>query len=469
MQNQKVLLIDSDSNSRTALYKLFEARSCHVHVATTMAELSHLLPQLHELDIVVAKQSLQDAKIHQALRILHQKFFELKTYVIMQSYEPSDLLSLRREGVEECFEPATALPDMVEQILGHDRDAKDAGLGANSGLDIYQRFAFEDIIGRSPAITRVLELVERVADSDSNILIMGESGTGKELIARALHYNSRRRQHQLVPVNCGAIPGELLESELFGHEKGAFTGAIQKRTGRFQMAHHGTLFLDEIGDMPLSLQVKLLRVLQDKVVEPVGGHSTEVVDVRLVAATNVDLEQQVQDKKFREDLYYRLNVIPIRIPALRERKSDIPLLVQHFLSKFNQQKNRQLKGISPEAMEQLVAYSWPGNIRELENLMERLSVVVREGIIQLTDLPEKYLQENKKTLQVVSHQNLIGDHGVDFNSIVDEFENRLILEALQKTAWNRNQAAKLLRLNRTTLVEKIKKKGLVEPDNLVAN
>ena len=360
----------------------------------------------------------------------------------------------------DCFEAPYSLPEIVNSILGE--NLNEENISTNENLDIYQRFAFEDIIGRSPEITKVLEMVERVADSDSNILIMGESGTGKELIARALHHNSERRNQQLVPVNCGAIPNELLESELFGHIKGAFTGAIANRTGRFQLANEGTLFLDEIGDMPMTLQVKLLRVLQDQVVEPVGSHQVEKVDVRLVAATNVNLEKQVEDKKFREDLYYRLNVIPIRMPALRERTSDIPILAQHFLNKFNQKKSRNIQGISPEAMEQLISYPWPGNVRELENLMERLSVIVGEGIIQLSDLPEKYLQETTKTMQAVASDGLLGETGLDFNTVVDEFENKLIMEALEKTGWNRNQAAKLLRLNRTTLVEKIKKKGLKE-------
>ena len=198
-------------------------------------------------------------------------------------------------------------------------------------------------------------------------------------------------------------------------------------------------------------------------VEPVGSHKVEKVNVRLIAATNVDLEKQVEEGKFREDLFYRLNVIPIRIPALRERKSDIPILIQHFITKFNQEKNRSIQGVSPEAMEQLMKYEWPGNIRELENLMERLSVILGEGIIQLSDLPQKYLNQNTKTLQAAGQSDdLIGDEGVDFNSVVDDFENRLILQALNKTGWNRNRAAKLLRLNRTTLVEKIKKKGLSE-------
>lgn len=463
MQNQKVLLLDSDSNTRVALSRLLETHSFHVIPVSSISELTSMNSQIQGVNLVVGKQRLIDGKINQALRIVRQSNPELSSYVLMETSEPTDLLALKRDGVNDCFEAPFNLPEIVKKIAGaHVLPQTTNPILNTADMNIYERFAFDDIIGRSPEITKVLEMVERVADSDSNILIMGESGTGKELIARAIHYNSNRETQSLVPVNCGAIPGELLESELFGHIKGAFTGAIANRTGRFQMANAGTLFLDEIGDMPLTLQVKLLRVLQDRMVEPVGSHKMEKVDVRLIAATNVDLEKKVEDGKFREDLFYRLNVIPIRIPSLRERKSDIPVLIQHFITKFNREKNRNITGVAPEAMDQLMKYEWPGNIRELENLMERLSVMLGEGMIEVSDLPPRYLNQNTKTVQAASSQSMVGDEGIDFNSVVDDFENKLILQALERTGWNRNQAAKLLRLNRTTLVEKIKKKGLME-------
>lgn len=324
------------------------------------------------------------------------------------------------------------------------------------------KYRFENIVGQSDAITSVLGIVERVAQSDSTVLIMGESGTGKELIAKALHYNSNRSQEPFIPVNCGAIPGELLESELFGHVKGAFTGAIANRTGRFELAQDGTLFLDEIGELSPNLQVKLLRVLQEKSFEPVGGTKTIPANVRVIAATNVDLEEAVEQGLFREDLFYRLNVIPIRVPSLRERKSDIPLLLHHFIDTFNRTRGRQLKGVAPEAMEMLVNYSWPGNIRELENLVERLSILKGAGIVEVSDLPEKY---RKGAMEADPSKLDIPDSGVDFNTAVDNYENALIMRALEKTGWNRNQAALLLKLNRTTLVEKIKKKGLRPPES----
>ena len=274
----------------------------------------------------------------------------------------------------------------------------------------------------------------------------------------------------MVPVNCGAIPGELLESELFGHVKGAFTGAIATRPGRFEIANNGTLFLDEIGEMSPSLQVKILRAIQERRFEAVGGIKTIETNVRIIAATNIDLETAVRNKSFREDLFYRLNVIPVRIPALRERKSDIPMLVQHFMTHFNQSKRRQIDGIAPEAMERLIEYSWPGNVRELENLVERMVILKGKGVITESDLPERYQGSRNVSAAMTldPSQDMFGnDKPLDFNSAVDNFENSLILQALEKTGWNRNKAATLLKLNRTTLVEKIKKKGLQPPNQTI--
>jgi transcriptional regulator with GAF, ATPase, and Fis domain len=253
-----------------------------------------------------------------------------------------------------------------------------------------------------------------------------------------------------------------LESELFGHVKGAFTGAISNRVGRFELADGGTLFLDEIGDLEPSLQVKILRALQERCFEPVGSTKTVQVNVRVIAATNIDLEKAVSAGKFREDLYYRLNVIPIHIPALRERKSDIPLLLSHFLDLYGRSKGRSLSGFSSEALDSLAHYAWPGNIRELENLVERLTILKGSGTVEVQDLPTKYRTQNQNAAAPHGRAE-IPEEGMDFNTAVDAFENNLILKALEKTGWNRNQAAALLRLNRTTLVEKIKKKGLKPP------
>jgi transcriptional regulator with PAS, ATPase and Fis domain len=308
----------------------------------------------------------------------------------------------------------------------------------------------------------LLRLIEKVADSDSTILILGESGTGKELVARAIHYNSHRRGNLLVPVNCGAIPGELLESELFGHVKGAFTGAVTGRAGRFHLADQGTIFLDEIGDMPPALQVKILRVLQEQEFEPVGSNKPIRVNVRVIAATNQNLETAVREKRFREDLFYRLNVIPVRIPPLRERRDDIPILVRHFLDVFNQEKVKEVKGVSGEAMGIFQQYDWPGNVRELENTIERIVIMKGEGEIVPDDLSGRMRQAPGESR--IPFRVLIPSDGISFYDVVQDFENDLIVQALEKTRWNKNKAAALLQLNRTTLVEKIKKKQLDRAD-----
>ncbi|MBT1072467.1 sigma-54 interaction domain-containing protein [Pelotalea chapellei] len=321
------------------------------------------------------------------------------------------------------------------------------------------------IIGTSQPMLDLFEMIEKVALSNATVLIQGESGTGKELAARAIHLLSSRNSKVIVPVNCAAIPDELMESELFGHVKGSFTGAFANRAGRFEMADKGTLFLDEIGDMKANMQVKLLRVLQNREFEPVGSTRSQKVDVRIIAATNKNLEEMVATKDFREDLYYRLSVIPITIPPLRERREDIPLLIENFFNIFNRDRNHAVKGFSRETIECLCNYSWPGNVRELENLVERLVILKTSGVITPDDLPEKYLSEKRPTPVSLPTNDGLPDEGICLNSAVELFENRLIGQALTRTKGNKKEAAALLNLKRTTLIEKLKKKNLVFEDN----
>jgi len=320
------------------------------------------------------------------------------------------------------------------------------------------RAQFNNIIGESKKMLSLFEMVEKVAGTDSTVLIQGESGTGKELVAHAIHDLSDRSGRNFVAVNCAAIPDELLESELFGHVKGSFTGAVVSRIGRFEMADKGTLFLDEIGDMKPNLQVKLLRVLQSREVEPVGGSRPKKVDVRIIAATNQNLDQMVATKQFREDLFYRLSVIPIILPPLRERDRDIALLLNSFLKHFNKVNNRNIEGFDSQVMEILTNYAWPGNVRELENLVERLVIVTGGGVVTYRDLPEKYRGGRTVTrIQPVA----LPKTGISLHDAVEEFENGLILQALHKSGGNKKEAAILLNLKRTTLIEKLKKKNLV--------
>jgi DNA-binding NtrC family response regulator len=325
--------------------------------------------------------------------------------------------------------------------------------------ELQKKYRFNNIVGTSKAMRKVFDLIEKVADTDGTVLISGASGTGKELIATAIHYNSSRGDKPMVVINCGAIPEELLESELFGHEKGAFTGAYKNRTGRFEMANGGTFFLDEIGEMSPSLQVKLLRVLQEQKFEKVGGTKTIHVDVRIIAATNKNLTISINKGKFREDLYYRLNVIPFKVPSLKQRKSDIPLLIDYFMKKFQSEKRNSLTGFSNEALEDMMEFDWPGNVRELENVIKRLTILCDHDIVQVSDLPE-HIQ--RKTRSIGPDEEDVLDKDLNLNDAVKDYEKRLILEALEKSNWVKTKAAKLLNINRTTLVEKIKKQNLEE-------
>ncbi|GAB6066562.1 sigma-54-dependent Fis family transcriptional regulator [Aquifex pyrophilus] len=311
--------------------------------------------------------------------------------------------------------------------------------------ELQEKYTLHGIIGRSKAVRRLIELVEKVAKSDSTVLLLGESGTGKSLIARTIHYESPRKEKPFVTVNCAAIPENLLEAELFGYEKGAFTGAYAPKKGKFELANGGTIFLDEIGDMPLSLQAKILRVLQDREIERLGSEKTIKVDVRIIAATNKDLKKLVEEGKFREDLYYRLNVIPIYVPPLRERKEDIPLLIQHFLKEFNEKYGKEVY-LTKEAMERLLEYDYPGNVRELSNIIEQL-VILNEGKVDTTDLPE-YLRKEKNKPKG------------DLQRFIEETEKKRIIEALEKTGYVKSRAAKLLGYTLRQLDYRIKKYGI---------
>ena len=315
-----------------------------------------------------------------------------------------------------------------------------------------EKVDFENIVGISQGMEKVFNIVRKVAGTDATILITGESGTGKELVAKAIHMLSSRKSATFVPINCAAIPRDLLESELFGHVKGAFTGAVTDKTGKFKQADGGTLFLDEVGELSLDLQPKLLRALQEKVVEPVGGTASLPLDVRVVAATNLDLEQAMGNGTFREDLYYRLSVIPIHIPPLRDRKDDIPLLLKHFAAKHGSE------GIEfdRDALASLTSYHWPGNVRELENTVQRL-IIMREGAtISREDLPEKILyREKDSTCKVVN----IPDDGYP----LEQLEREVVLEALERNRWNRTKAAGFLSIPRHILLYRMEKYGIVPP------
>ncbi|MDQ7031658.1 MAG: sigma 54-interacting transcriptional regulator [Desulfonauticus sp.] len=342
------------------------------------------------------------------------------------------------------------LRDSQGKIIGGAETFRDLSELESLRQKLEGKYKVGNLISRSPKMQQIFEILPAISESSSTVLILGETGTGKEVIARTIHNLSPRKDNPFIALNCGALPENLLESELFGYKKGAFTGATKDKPGRFVLAHKGTLFLDEVAEMPLITQVKLLRVLQEKTFEPLGGTSSQTVDVRIIAATNQDLKQLVQEKKFREDLYYRLNVIKIELPPLRERKEDIPLLVQFFIKRLNRIEKKSIQGIEPEALSLLMAYHWPGNIRELENIIERAFILCQEKMIQTTHLPEEIVSIKRFTPEIS-----------DLKKNKQEMEKEIILKVLKKNNYNKTATAKELGIHKTTLFRKLKKFNIV--------
>ncbi len=450
--------MDDEELYRRALERILRRVGHQVSTARDATEALALLAA-QPVDLVLADVKMPGINGLELVRQIHEFAPDLPCIVITGYGGAQQSVEALRAGafwyLEKPFEQQhlDAVRRLVEQAIELGRLKTENRMLQHQ---LRSKYRFESIVGNSPALRSVLDVVAKVADTDSTVLVTGESGTGKELIARAIHYNSRRAERMFVTVNCGAIPGELLESELFGHVRGAFTNAVSHREGRFAVAHQGTIFLDEIGDMSPNLQVKLLRVLQDRSFEPVGSSKTVSVDVRVIAATNQDLEAAIRERRFREDLYYRLNVIPIEVPPLRERREDIPLLVKHFLECASRDRTRPMPSLSAEVQERLLAHSWPGNVRELENVIERLVVLSGEGEIGVTDLPASLGRAGPPS-PAAPH---LPPTGLNFRDVVEDFETHLIVQALEQTHWNKNRAAQLLGMNRTTLLEKIKKKGL---------
>jgi DNA-binding NtrC family response regulator len=453
MAAERILIVDDEEANREFLQELLRHEGYEVETAGDGATGLALLEQIpfHVMlsDLIMPQMSgvelLRQMKERSpfTIGIIFTGYATIETAVEAMKAGAYDYIT-KPFRVEEIL---VVLQRALEfQRLNHEN--------VNLRRQLKAKYKFENIVSDHDKMQAVFEMVEKVSDSDSTVLIYGESGTGKELIARAIHYNSYRQDKPLIPINCGAIPEELLESELFGYEKGAFTGAVSSRIGRFELANGGTIFLDEIGEMSPGLQVKLLRVLQEREFERVGGTRTIKIDVRIIAATNRDLEVMVANQRFREDLFYRLNVIPIFVPPLRERQSDVALLVPYFIARFNAEKKRQIEGITPEALQLLANYSWPGNVRELENMIERIVILKGGGMITRNDLPEKFTRSFANgTVPSVD----VPDEGLDFDAVVQTFEKQLLTKALEKTQGVKSRAAELLHMNRTTLVEKVKK------------
>ncbi len=462
MRNECVLIVDDSPDIRSTMSEVLKSKGFCVESASDGQEAIEILDNRF-FDIVLTDLNMPRKSGMDVLRYVTEHSPETICIIITGYGTVQGAVEALKIGAYDYLckpikpDEVTILIDKALELRNLKRENK------TLKKELTNRYGFKNIVGQSKAMQEVFRLVEKVADTDSTVLITGESGTGKELIAHAIHYASDRRDKPFIPVNCAAIPEELLESELFGHEKGAFTHAIRTRIGRFELANKGTIFLDEIGEMSPSLQVKLLRVLQERKFERVGGVKTISVDIRVVAATNIDLEEAVKEGRFREDLFYRLNVIPIKMPPLRERRSDIPLLANHFLKQYSKDKGRKVESISQEAMEVLMNYDWPGNVRELENIIERVVILSNGKVIKKEDLPLPIVEKAGANISVTSPTKVFEfpEEGLSLSQAVSELEKSLILKALERTGGVKNRAAKLLKMNRTTLIEKMKKLGLM--------
>ncbi|MDH4274759.1 MAG: sigma-54 dependent transcriptional regulator [Gammaproteobacteria bacterium] len=473
----RVLVIEDNpqlSHAYKAIFEFIDQDACVADSKQWQVALEKGKP----FDTVVIGQCAEDVA-EAMLKAFKEQDIQLPVLRLVEKQTPAMKANANHDRGEGSL-AFVELPLKYMQLSDALHHAMVYRLGRNSARDSRSPELFRSLVGNSRSITKIRTLVAQVADSEATVLILGESGTGKEVVARNLHYHSKRRNKPFVPVNCGAIPGELLESELFGHEKGAFTGAISARQGRFELAEGGTLFLDEIGDMSLHMQVKLLRVLQERTFERVGSNKSIRADVRIIAATHRNLEELIRDGKFREDLFYRLNVFPIEMPPLRDRLEDIPLLVNELIARLEAERRGSVR-LTPAAIMSLCQYRWAGNVRELANLVERLVIIYPYGVVDLTDLPEKFKPQPTKiqtspedTLRVTLRNTeaapqifeqtpstpRLPREGLDLKEHLNTLEFSLIKQALDDAGGVVAHAAKRLKMRRTTLVEKLRKYGL---------
>jgi DNA-binding NtrC family response regulator len=446
-----ILLVDDDPSIHAGLVRLIKTLGCR---AVTVGNGADAIARLRDetFDLCVTDLRLPDAGEHGVLKQARTCRPPVATIVLSENGTVAEAVEALRAGAADVIAKPFHI-SVLEQAMVRVLASPTAAAASWRA----RQTPGAAVIGEHPAMKQVLERVDQVAGTEASVLIRGETGTGKEVIARLLHGASQRRSAPFVAVNMAAIPETLAESELFGHVRGAFTGADKSRTGRFAAANRGTLFFDEIGDMPRALQAKLLRVLQDRLVTPVGGSEPIPVDVRVVAATHRNLETMIQEGTFREDLFYRLNVIPIEIPPLRERRQDIPSMAEHFRTEVNAREGRSVGGFGLDVMQRLCAYDWPGNVRELENLIERLVVVAGGRIVVIEDLPP-HLRTSVVDLDAGTLE--LPPSGVDLRTLLMQLEEKLIGQALERTGGNKNRAAELLGMNRTTLVEKLRRRNV---------
>ena len=448
----KILIVDDDQTMRRSLVNWFESESHHVYSAASGEEAIKKIKD-SSYDIIITELKMPDIDGLEVLRYTKRLDSDTEVIIITAYGTVETAVNAMKEGaydyIVKPFSPEE-IDHIVKKIIEHQSLIRENIILREQ---LYERHRFENIIGKSNKMQDIYALIENIAQSNITVLIQGESGTGKEMIARAIHNASLRRDDPFITVSCGAIPETILESELFGHEKGAFTGAIARKEGRFEMADKGTLFMDEIAEMSLKSQVDLLRVLQEKEFRRVGGIEVIKVDVRIIAATNKDLDKEVERGRFREDLYYRLHVVPINLPPLRERHEDIPLLVRHFLEKYNTQYNRKIKEVSPSTFNILLQYDWPGNVRQLEHVIEHTILMTKGEIIQARNLPEKLQKKSK----VKTDDALLERENLNFKENVEKFKKQSIIKALQSAQGVKKEAARILGISPRNLSYFIRK------------
>ena len=453
MQQKKILIVDDDGSMRHMLSLILKREGYEVQAVGKGSEALNLVAS-ESFDFILSDVVMPGMGGLELLQALKEKKVEA-TVIMMSAYGNLDTaVEAMKSGAYDYI----SKPFRPDEVLLALRKAEERENLRQENLrlrqEVHREYAFGNIVGKSPKMMQLFDTIKKISEYKTSVLIIGESGTGKEMVARCLHYNSPRNNGPFEAINCGAIPETLLESELFGHEKGAFTDAKREKRGSFEMAHQGTLFLDEVGEMSLTAQVKLLRVLQEGEMKRLGSERTFTVDVRIIAATIQDLSRAVAEGKFREDLFYRLNVLPVHLPPLRERKEDIPLLVEHFIHKYNEQHALNTEGVAEDVLARLLEYSWPGNVRELENAIERAMILTQGKKIEADCLPSEVLGTRPSW-----KKDLWGDE-YSIKKASRSMEEDLIRKALKKTGGNRSQATKILEISHPALLSKIKEYGI---------
>jgi DNA-binding NtrC family response regulator len=451
---KRVLVVDDDQIIVESLVEFLQLEGYDAHGASNFAKAVSALER-NSFNLVIADINMPDTDGFELLRVIRQRYPHIVVIIItgygtiesaVEAIKMGAYDYLTKPIIDEEISLVIQRALQQQSLIQENRSLREQ-------LDL--RYNLDSIIGHDYKMLRIYDLIESVAESRTTVLIQGESGTGKTLIARAIHHQSDRKDNAFVEVSCGALPESLLESELFGHVKGAFTGAVNDKNGKFMAAHKGTIFLDEISSATAALQVKLLRVLQERQFEAVGSNKTQHVDTRVVLASNEDLDKVVESGRFRQDLYYRINVVTIHLPPLRERIGDIPLLAEHFLDRYRREARKDVTGFSQECLEYLQRYNWPGNVRELENVVERAVVLTKNRRIEVNDLPENLIEKA---------QAAPDDEGVyrpqSLKRALEEPEKHIIRKALEANNWNRQTTAQILEINRTTLYKKMKRYGL---------